>query len=387
MQSSSPPTIATSIPVQKSDPTLYGLQALRFLAAAMVVVTHVLNRTVTAYPDGGVPDHQFLEAGVDIFFVISGFIMVHIIRPDTKPGAFWLQRFTRIAPLYWVATIIAFFGGLLAPHYFYGTQSVLFTLKSMFFIPTGSDMWAHPIVQQGWTLVYEFLFYTILALCLFLKRPFLPAALVLVLIMTAGLLLGKSVGVLGFYSDQAMLLEFMLGMGLAAALKGQTLPAWVGLLLMAGGLTLVYLMWNAAVPYPRGLKVGLPATLVVAGTLVSEPVWRSRPWLKRAALLGDASYAIYIAHYFFVAAIGRGLQDFPAPKGWLGPWGYSIIMGVVALGAGFLAHLWVEKPLLRVVRGWLPGRGGAWVKGPLTRPAADLSPEGRGEKEARPSPS
>jgi len=338
----------------KADNTLYGLQALRFLAALMVVVTHVLNRTVTAYPQAAVPSHQFLEAGVDIFFVISGFIMVHIIRPDSRPGAFWLQRFTRIAPLYWLATIIAFFGGLWAPHYFYGTQSITFTLKSMFFIPTGSDMWAHPIVQQGWTLVFEFLFYTVLAFCLFLKRPFLPAAMVLVLILTAGLLVGKQVGVLGFYSDQAMLLEFLLGMGLAAALREQTLPPWSGLVLAAIGLALVYLMWTADIPYPRGLKVGLPSALVVAGMLVSEPIWRSRPWLRQVALLGDASYAIYIAHYFFVAAIARGLEDFPAPKAGLGPWVYSIGMIVIATGAGFLAHGWIEKPLLRLVRNWLP---------------------------------
>lgn len=346
-----------TMPASKPEGTLYGLQGLRFLAAAMVVLTHTLNRTVTAYPGLGWPDHSFLESGVDVFFVISGFIMVYIIRPETRPGAFWLQRFTRIAPLYWLATLVAYFGCLWAPQWFYGmAQSPLFALKSALFFPTGSDMWAHPIVQQGWTLDYEFLFYTVLALCLFLKRPFLPAAIVLVLIMTVGALFGKAGGVLGFYSDQAMLLEFLFGMGLAAALREARLPPASGFAIAVAGLVLLCLLWNNPIGYPRGLKVGMPAALVVAGALISEPVWRAHPALRRTALLGDASYAIYIVHYFFVSTIARFFEVNPALKPPLGPWAYSALMFAVALGAGIAAHVWIEQPLLRLVRGLLKRR-------------------------------
>ena len=103
----------TAAGLSLSDPhpggkaTIFGVQALRFVAAAMVVVTHALNREVTLYSNPPLPRAPWMEAGVDIFFVISGFIMVYILKPDTRPGAFWLQRFTRIVPLYWFATAVA----------------------------------------------------------------------------------------------------------------------------------------------------------------------------------------------------------------------------------------------------------------------------------------
>ncbi len=123
MTAPTPPTTpAATGPHAAGKSTIHGLQALRFLAAAIVVVTHVLNREVNLYHPYPVPRAPWMEAGVDIFFVISGFIMVYIIKPETTPGAFWLQRFTRIAPFYWVATIIGFLGGLVAPDYFFGHQ-------------------------------------------------------------------------------------------------------------------------------------------------------------------------------------------------------------------------------------------------------------------------
>ena len=113
----------TSISPDSRGGTIHGLQALRMIAATMVVFTHALNRGADAFPNGGIARQQFLESGVDIFFVISGFIMVYILKPDSKPLAFWLQRFTRIAPLYWAATAFAVFLGYVAPRYGFGGKA------------------------------------------------------------------------------------------------------------------------------------------------------------------------------------------------------------------------------------------------------------------------
>jgi exopolysaccharide production protein ExoZ len=187
MQPRSTAPAGTSRPAQ---PVLASIQCLRGVAALLVVFFHAqtaasLRLAGTSLLHGFQSPAQVGSIGVDIFFVISGFIMVYILKPDSKPLAFWLQRFTRIAPLYWAATAFAVFLGYVAPRYGFGTPSWDYTLKSVLFFPTGSDMWAHPVVQPGWTLVYEFLFYTILSLCLLLgRRPFFAATIVIVLILS-----------------------------------------------------------------------------------------------------------------------------------------------------------------------------------------------------------
>lgn len=348
----------TSISAETKGGTIHGLQGLRMIAATMVVFTHALNRTADAFPNGGVAKQQFLESGVDIFFVISGFIMVYILKADTKPGAFWLQRFTRIAPLYWVATAFAVFLGYVAPRYGFGTPAWNYTLKSVLFFPTGSDMWAHPVVQPGWTLVYEFLFYTILSLCLLLgRRPFFAATIVIVLILTVGAVFAKTVGVLGFYSDQAMMIEFLFGMAVAGLLKDVKVNPWAGVALAIAGFVLIYVLWYMdKLGYPRGLRVGMPAFLIVTGFLVSEPIWARHGLLRRFSLLGDASYSIYIVHYFLIQAIDRFVADNPGLKPSINPYAYVALLVIAGIGAGLLAHVYIEKPLLKLVRGWLPKR-------------------------------
>jgi exopolysaccharide production protein ExoZ len=348
----------TSISPDAKGGTIHGLQALRMIAATMVVLTHSLNRGADAFPNGGIGRQQFLESGVDIFFVISGFIMVYILKPDSKPLAFWLQRFTRIAPLYWAATAFAVFLGYVAPRYGFGTPSWDYTLKSVLFFPTGSDMWAHPVVQPGWTLVYEFLFYTILSLCLLLgRRPFFAATIVIVLILTTGAIFAKTWGPLGFYSDQVMMLEFLFGMGVAGLLKDVKVNAWAGIGLAVIGFVLMYTLWYMdKLGWPRGLRVGMPAFLIVTGFLISEPIWARHALLRRFSILGDASYSIYIVHYFLVQAIARFFEDYPSLKPMVGPYVYTVLLIVAGIGAGLLAHVFIEKPLLKLVRGWLPRR-------------------------------
>lgn len=332
-------------------PTIFGLQGLRFLAAGMVVVTHALNRTVVLYPNGPLPRQTFLEAGVDIFFVISGFIMVYILKPGTSPGTFWIRRFTRIVPLYWLFTILAFVGGYVVPRYFFGAVDWRFGLLSLSFMPLGNQMWPHPLLSPGWTLNYEFAFYTIFALCMFFgKRLFFAVTLVIILIVTIGTVNAKGIMWAGYYSDGAMMLEFLFGMAAAALVKDRLMPPLAGVGLAVIGLVLIYYLWNMDIAYPRGLKIGMPAFLVVVGILVSEPIWQKSGLLQQFARLGDASYAIYIVHYLLVQAIATFFEDQLWARGLVGPYGFTILVVVVGIGAGLAAHVLIEKPLLRVIR-------------------------------------
>ena len=343
-------------------PTIFGLQALRFIAATMVVMTHTLNREVTLYANPPVPRAAWMEAGVDIFFVISGFIMVYIITPQTRSGPFWLQRFTRIAPLYWVATAVAFLGGLALPEWFFGQHDLWFALRSALFLPMGPDANSHPIISPGWTLIYEFAFYTLLALCMLVRRPpFVLATAIIGINLVFGMLVSRWQPALAFYADGLLMLEFLFGMAVAATVGALRLKPWHGLVLSTVGLILIAIMWylplgQGSLLSARGIKIGVPALLTVTGILVSEPLWQHHRAMTWFARLGDASYSIYIIHLFLVTALTTLFHENPALREVFGPYGFIVLAMVVGLGAGFLAHIYVERPLLALVRGWLPRR-------------------------------
>jgi peptidoglycan/LPS O-acetylase OafA/YrhL len=354
------PIEAEATPFREPHPagksTIHGLQALRFVAAAMVVITHVLNREVNLYHPYPLPRAPWMEAGVDIFFVISGFIMVYIIKPDTRPGPFWLQRFTRIAPLYWVATAVAFIGGLVLPDWVFGRADWVFALKSALFLPITPDVNDHPLVSPGWTLIFEFSFYTLLALCLTIRRPpFRLAAIAIAVILLAALFRG-AVPWLGYYSSGLLMLEFLFGMIVAELVRRFPVRPWLGMVLALGGLVLIYFMWEGPFGTARGLNAGLPALLVVFGILASEPIWQRHAGLRWFARLGDASYSIYIVHFFFVTAIAVLFSRSEAVRDGFGPYGYTVVSVAVGIGAGIAVHIFVEKPLLQLVRSWLPRR-------------------------------
>jgi len=346
--------LSLSDPHPGGKATIFGVQALRFIAAALVVVTHAINREITLYSNPPLHKQDWMQAGVDIFFVISGFIMVYIIKPETQAGPFWLQRFTRIVPLYWVATAVAFFGCLWAPDWFFGHQGAWFAIRSALFIPTGDNSWAHPILSPGWTLVYEFAFYTILAVCLALRRPpFATAVVVIVAIVSIGMMLKPWLPFMGFYADEALMLEFLFGMGAAVLVRHHSLKPWQGLAIAAIGLTLIYFLWTYKLNWPRGIKIGLPAFLTVFGFLVSEPLWQKYNPLRQFARLGDASYSIYLVHFFVVTALAVLFKRNAALHDAFGPVGYTLTAIVLGIGAGILAHLFIEKPLLKLVRGFV----------------------------------
>ena len=146
------------------------LQALRAVAAYMVVLYHFLGQQVSQL----YPPAKFLSfgaAGVDIFFVVSGFIMVvTTMKRDMAPGEFLLHRIARIVPVYWVVTILLF------AIVMYGFKPVGimrmqpdWLAKSLLFIPFDRDGRVEPIISVGWTLNYEMFFYLLFALSLFVR--------------------------------------------------------------------------------------------------------------------------------------------------------------------------------------------------------------------------
>ena len=162
--------MTTAAPPADRRATLYGIQYLRALAALAVVVFHAAERSGYAFAIGA--------AGVDVFFVISGFIMWVIAdRRPLSPGRFLADRIRRIVPVYWLATGVMVAGALagLFPNLVLTVEHVV---ASLAFVPARSPstgaLW--PVLVQGWTLNYEMFFYLVFAASLVLPaRLRLPA--------------------------------------------------------------------------------------------------------------------------------------------------------------------------------------------------------------------
>ncbi|MBI5939882.1 MAG: acyltransferase [Caulobacterales bacterium] len=326
------------------------IQALRALAAYFVVVVHLDALILLA---GG---PKFGNGGVDVFFVISGYIMVHVTRAgQASPGGFLLNRIARVAPLYWVLTVAVFVIAAVAPSMFKNTSAdPVQLLMSLFFIPfqkaaTGGPQ---PILFVGWTLNYEIFFYGLFALGLFARKRehgTLAVIGVLLALVAAGLVARPTATLPAFYSSP-LILEFAAGMALALALPH--MPETVGRLgqavvLVIGALALLMLVnappWRAT----HALVYGPPSTVLVAAALLLERWGRSLD-NRLVRLLGDASYSVYLTHVFVtIAATRLSLQM--GVSGWTAAAAFLVaLLGVT--GLGLATHLLVEKPVTRLAR-------------------------------------
>ena len=341
------------------------IQALRAVAALLVVFVHLdVFARALGLPTTG-------HGGVDLFFVISGFIMVHTTRSrPTGPGAFMLNRLTRIAPIYWLLTLATFAVAWLAPRLMQATVAdVEQLLLSLAFIPfRKSNGLVQPVLFVGWTLNFEMFFYALFALGLAFrnrKRGTLVVVLSLLSLVVLGWWLRPENVQAAFYT-RPIILEFAAGMGLAAlnpgsarcdSLLGRIAVGLSGLVALAA-VALVPVFFPTA---SRLLTHGLPALIVVASAIVlhnSGVSWSNR-WLL---VLGNASYSLYLTHPFVTQAtqkLGKSVGLTPA----VALAGALLTVLVVCL-VGVATHLWLEKPLTAFVKLRTQRLAAGWAKPP-----------------------
>ena len=156
--------------------------------------------------------------GVDLFFVISGFIMlVTTWDKPIGPVEFMRHRMRRIVPLYWLATLVMVGLATVAPALFKSLKwDVPALLKSLFFIPYDNlsvPGTTSPLLIPGWTLNYEMFFYALFALSLLASRAWrLPLVIgALSILVAAGLVFHPTNIQADFYTNP-MMLEFCAGM-------------------------------------------------------------------------------------------------------------------------------------------------------------------------------
>ena len=305
---------------------LKSIQALRALAAVAVMVSHLYG--VENKHTGGTPILSEMAlvgvSGVDLFFVISGFIMVWIAG-DADPGVrnagkFMFARIMRIYPIWWLfaAAMSAYlFITYVVPWDAEGVAQMVISvcqhlLNSTLLIPHK----ALPVLQVGWTLIHEVYFYAMFAALLLLPQVYrVPALVVWAVIIVASI----SAQLTGFYADSLialllfpMTLEFLLGAAAAWLLKG-TDGAFRWLALVIGLVWLAFAMVSVdftealySAPTQRTLFYGPAFALLVYALVAFEQKNRLAEFIPQSLVrLGDWSYSLYLCHLLVISAVAR----------------------------------------------------------------------------------
>jgi exopolysaccharide production protein ExoZ len=322
------------------------IQYLRGLAAATVVLHHICARYELPLRGGA--------AGVDVFFIISGFIMWLVAR-QAKPsaGSFVKDRLTRIVPLYWLVTLALAALAALRPNLFpLDHPSFSHVVKSLLFLPHRAPHSSQPfpLLMQGWTLNYEMFFYGLFALALAAPRSDRPWTLTAMLVacVGAGAFVGEGSTALSTYTSP-LLLEFLSGIWLASAWERRGwIPAWLGWALLCAGLLAFVAVELAGADTTGPLRIiywGLPAFLLVSGAITVDR-HGSLAHSSMLQVLGNASYSIYLTHALVITAVSVAAVKAAVLPGVLL---YAVTLST-ALCGGVICFAWIEKPLTRFVR-------------------------------------
>lgn len=335
----------------------HNIQALRGIAALMVVIFHlhdfekIYGHGLTLMPSV----FDLLCSGVDIFFVISGFIMVTITFGQfQQPGAavnFLLNRITRIYPLYWFFTLITF--ALLLLRLFFDHSKVINTdiIRSFLLMPQAG----FPLLPVGWTLVFEMYFYLIITFLLFFPEKMFSSLLAVwaIFILTGGFFITNPT--LSFYVNP-LCWEFIGGCLIARLVcvyKINTRVSFgvlfLGILSLLLSFGIYHLHYPDVIPanWSRVAVFGIPSMLIVYGAVGIETNGSIFPSLF--VKLGDISYSIYLSHYIIESGTGRLLGKIHPDK-----LIYHLIIFIVTvfavIGVSVLSYNYLEKPLLSYFR-------------------------------------
>lgn len=309
---------------RRPTPRLANVQALRAIAAILVVASHV----ILIGGRYGVPASLLApltgigEVGVYLFFVISGFIMsLTTMNSDRTPVQFMANRLLRIYPIYFILTVLYFASasvgalGVSIPD-----LSVKWLASSLLFV-SQLALGKLPLLYVGWTLEYEMLFYLLFAGALFVHRAWLRHLLLVVAI----------IGVIGIVHVAAIAICFVYGVIVfKVTIERKFIEALLLMALSFGVLALAGVDLRGPLNW-----LWYPAAVAVA---VAAPQIRSRVLL----LLGNASYSIYLTHIFVLPAFFRmigSVQKFFPPD--------ISLVAVIALstGAGVLFFKFIERPI------------------------------------------
>ena len=334
---------------------LDSIQALRATAALLVVGFHLepyAGRILAADLTAFTPFRYFGYGGVNIFFVISGFIIYHSCRFNffrtTYFPEYILKRLWRVYPIYWISLAISWIvmGIIGLNEWCSGTTPSIAIINILLLSPAKPNC----AVPQAWSLSWELLFYISFGLVFVMNKTTSLATLTCAGTMSllAAFLLGQSIsGQWGVYN-----LHFILGIGVAC-LSERSSGAFANTSI-ALGLFIIFIsiLLNAygyvdtRIVLYRFFQFAIPSALILYGLIMLERRGLRIP--RTLTLLGNASYSIYLFH-ILVLWIFR--QIGAPPDHDIGRWFYLFVILLTSVWTPVLIYRYIEMPLLRLPKG------------------------------------
>jgi exopolysaccharide production protein ExoZ len=335
----------------------YNIQALRAFAAYAVVVHHILF-SLRSYIAVGrfFADPHFFATGVNVFFVISGFIMAMTTAREVTPGEFLYRRIVRIVPIYWLLTaltLVPVVSGFVMFGQGHAGTDLGQAMTSFLFIPDirpGSDVPLSPVLFVGWSLNFEMMFYAIFAAALTLRGDGRSNAVMIAI-------LALWVAHLSFANPYVRWLgdDIILNFAVGIALWRLTPAIHRGLAIPLTLLGIVMLVAHDLTP--------LAAATAGAGILVLSAVAVERAglhvgkgWLTAQ---GDASYSLYLIHPFVLQAIGELAVRTGVNETLAGLCITVVVMFAASVVIATMFHRLVERPITDMLRRRRPQRSAA----------------------------
>ena len=340
------------IHIRPKSRTIQGLQILRGVAALAVLCHHILEESRALPLISELPNSLILvgACGVDIFFVISGFIMLYTNKERVGQAgeglSFIFNRLLRIAPLYWLTTF-SFVAAKIAGLYQHKAITLSSLIAPLLFVETG-----HNIVGVGWTLNYEMYFYLIFACCLVHTKSIRGLMYCASAAIVVGVVVGKIAG--QPFLGNRIAIEFSFGIGLAFVFTKVKTTRGLSLSMLAVG-TAGMIFFSTISPHTatagldeswRFFAWGLPAACLVFCSLHYSSVV-SLP-ARIFLFLGDTSYSLYLTHSLVMTAFARLLKMGVFQN--LNPLFLVILALAASLILGMLTYLLVERPIERFAK-------------------------------------
>jgi exopolysaccharide production protein ExoZ len=325
------------------------LQWLRALAATEVAIVHsdLLTKHFSDFRLVAAPWYNPVGgAGVELFFILSGYIICMRAPYHATAGSFILSRIRRLYPLYWVFTSLVLLTYFVNPDWRLNNFHLSLTsiAQSYLILP----QWNFPLLGVGWTLEHEMIFYWLVTLVMLRWSMTGMARLAIAWLLTAcgflGCLQGPEPGwgLWPFHIFSPYMFAFGFGW-LLCCTEEMARPARIGHLaafwIVAGA---AYLVGDA---FGDRLVLRIALTgLIFYGFIACREAFTQDTLLNRVALkVGDASFSIYLSHWFVLSAMGKllGIIDPPA---------YAAepirLAGVaIAVAIGIWLYTILEKPL------------------------------------------
>lgn len=326
------------------------IQTLRAVAALFVILEHIRFLNCGAF-------------GVDIFFCISGFMIMFSTHTGTKH--FMKKRLIRILPLYYIMTVGTFLLLLLFPSMFKQTKAnPVFLIKSLLFIPfdIGNGV-LQPLMRIGWTINCELFFYLLFFLAFHISHKYrgLICSVFIGFLVAVNYLLPFDFAALEFYGHPVML-DFVLGIICYYVAKEiyhrfQTHPklshwqilSWTVLAMNICIFILLVLTKPSIniLGFRRPLFWGIPAFLLVLGFFIAGLTLQMPRNLVR---IGNISFSIYLIHYYPVMVLDRMIFDF-STKTLFAMIG-TFISVVLCLGCAYVSWYLIENKLTKLLQKW-----------------------------------